>query len=107
MATIWRSHQVCKRCGWAGITRAHRLNVLNGFLYAIAVFVVLVLEGAEVIDLRHSIKWPAAAAALFWVFALPWLMWQTNACGGCRQRMVAKLLPGHAPSSTPPQTGPS
>jgi len=103
MATIWRSHQVCERCGWAGVTKAHRLTLVSGLLYVIAAIAVVILDALGFLDLQRTITWPVAVVALFWFFGVPALLWRTNACGGCGQRMAVKLQPGKAARAAEPR----
>jgi hypothetical protein len=105
MATVWRSHQVCEKCGWAGVTKAHRSTLVSGLLYAVAAIVAVILEALAVVDLQRVITWPVAAVALFWFFGVPALLWRTNACGGCGQRMAVKLQSGRAASVAQPGAG--
>jgi hypothetical protein len=95
MAVIWRSHQVCQRCGWAGLTGAHRLNLLSGFLYIFAAIVLFALDGFGVWDVKQVLRGPACVVALLWFYGVPLLLWRLNACGGCRTRMAVELVPGN------------
>jgi hypothetical protein len=102
MATIWRSHQVCGLCGWAGVTKAHRRILASGLLYVIAAVGAIAIEALGVADLQSAITWPVVVVALFWFFGVPWLLWQANSCGGCGRRMAVKLLPGKASGAAQP-----
>ena len=103
MATIWRSHQACERCGWTGVTRAHRLTLVSGLLYVVTAVVAISLDALGVVDLRRAITWPVVVVGLLWFFGVPPLLWRTNACGSCGHRMAVKLLPGKAPGATQPR----
>lgn len=96
MAMIWRSHQVCESCGWAGTTRAHQLNIVSGLLYVTASIVLVLLDAIKVVDLKRIVTLPMVVFALFWFYGVPRILWQMNTCGACRQRMPVKLLSGRA-----------
>jgi hypothetical protein len=92
---IWRSHQICKRCGWAGVTQAHRLNMVSGLLYLFAVIVLWALDGFGVLEMKHLMRWPACVVALLWFYGVPLVVWRLNSCGRCRARMAVNLLSGN------------
>lgn len=94
---IWNSHQCCAQCEWAGTTLAHRLNVVNTILYLLAVIAVVIAEAVYSQNIASRITWPIALGAVLWFFGVPRLLWRTNACRGCGQRMDVNLLPGTAP----------
>lgn len=109
MAIIWRSHQVCDRCGWTGVTAAHRRIIASGLAYLFACVVFLILDGLGVLNIKAILATPLGplviGAALVWFHLVPYLLWRANACGGCQQRMPKKLVSGHPPRPVQPSAG--
>ena len=102
MASIWNSHQRCA-CGWAGSTRAHRLNIISGLSYVSAALALVALDAFEVVSLR-SLSWtlgaPLLVAALAWYGVVPSLLWKGNRCPRCGTALAVDLISGKPGSTT-------
>lgn len=103
MASIWNSHQRCS-CGWRGITRSHRFNIISGLGYVTIALGVVALEAFKLVSLS-SLSWavvvPAIAIALVWYRVAPQLLWKRNACPKCGAAMEVDLIAGKPAPETP------
>jgi hypothetical protein len=100
VTTIWLSHQVCERCGWAGTTAAHRRVVASMLTYILTFTLLIVLDRFGVLDFAALVAAPMAPlaiGALTWFYMVPPIIWRWNKCGGCQQPMEPKLVFGRAP----------
>jgi hypothetical protein len=71
--------------------------MVSGLLYLLAVLVLFVLDLTGTLALRRVLTWPVAVVAILWFYGVPLLLWRTNSCRGCGQRMDLALIEGRAP----------
>jgi len=71
--------------------------VISALLYLLTALVIIILETTGTLDLQRKITWPVLLIALFWFRGVPILLWRTNACRGCGQRMDVALIEGKPP----------